>query len=209
MKAYNSKYGRVSPPQTLGQSSVRSKRDQRIDEILSGRTRYHDNDDDNEGSNYSERNNAPESTNSNASNVGRLGEALRQKWEGLFPTKSNVLTGQSHNTSTEEEEPLNQDQHLSYPITSSTGGRIFGRPVQTGRNTSSRNEYSDVGNSRREDNAIDSQDSLYSRSPSPNPFLMASGRNRLTDSNTSPFIRFDGGNDNINLPPSRNFFDDI
>ncbi|KAI8875403.1 hypothetical protein K501DRAFT_202707 [Backusella circina FSU 941] len=207
-EAYNSKYGRVSPPQTLGQSSVRSKRDQRIDEILSGRTRYHDDDDDNEN-NTLVRNNIPESSSSSISNVGRLGEALRQKWEGLFPTKSNGSTDRYQNPSTEEDEQSNEDQNHSYPIASSTGGRVFGRPSQNNNNDSIRNNYSDVGNSRRTDSNIEAQSGFLSRSPSPNPFLMASGRNRLNNSNnTSPFIRF-GGEDNDTRPPSRNIFDDI
>ncbi|KAG2236234.1 hypothetical protein INT48_008594 [Thamnidium elegans] len=189
----NKKYHRASPPDTL-----RTERDRRVDEILSGRSnqpqRYQDNSPSSSGSSVNESHNDLDSMKLKTS----FGDTVKHKLGGLFgSSKSNS----DNNTSSPQlTEPQSTNNNSSI-------GRVLGRPSA---GTVTNDNHRPYKNTRLEQDTNNNSNNS-SRASSPNPFLMASsGINRQTNhnSNASPFARFDGSSRPSPTPP-KNMFNDI
>lgn len=196
----NKKYPRASPPDTL-----RSERDRRVDEILSGRSsqqRYHDSPDSSSASSALSVNEGQNEVDSMKlkPNLISFGDTVKHKFGGLFgSSKSN----RDHNSPVLQLPESSNDAMAP----SHHGGRIFGRaPASTVVNDNHRAyKNNTTRHEPEEDNAL-------SRPISPNPFLMASsGINRQTshNSNVSPFARFDENSSRTSSTPPNNIFNDI
>lgn len=196
----NKKYPRASPPDTL-----RSERDRRVDEILSGRSSqqqgYHDSPASSSASSALSVNEGHNDSMKLKPNLISFGGTVKHKLGGLFgSSKSN---------------PDNNTPSPQLPESSTTAapsnhhsGRIFGRAAPSAVTNDNHRPYKN--NTTR--HGPEEEGNNPSRPISPNPFLMASsGINRQTshNSNVSPFARFDGNNSRTSPTPSNNIFDDI
>ncbi|KAI9025976.1 LMBR1-like membrane protein-domain-containing protein [Phycomyces nitens] len=177
---YASKYSRPSSPSpslpplsnrhpvqhSRHPSSLRSERDRHLDELLSGR-------DSHKPAGRPGQTDRQISTSSHGSTWSSIGDAVKDKIGGIFskpaPETFSSLAQESNI------QPL--DENTLHPnIPSSGKGRVFGRMNPAGQSSS--------------------QQDPRSRSPSPNPFLMATAlRTQGTHSNgndfVSPFTRFE------------------
>ncbi|KAI9472251.1 MAG: LMBR1-like membrane protein-domain-containing protein [Benjaminiella poitrasii] len=226
-KKYNDQRDTHSP------DSLRSERNRRIDEILTGReansSRYHDNSTASSSSSISNENyNNTDRYGSESlklkTNLISFGDSMKHKIGELFES----LKGNNENatnaapvaatTSVESSSQNDEEQthsHLDNTITdvpTTVRGRVFGRPIINENYRPFKNARQDLAS----DDLDSENDFVSTRSDSPNPFLIASsGINRQTtnasNSSVSPFARFDNNNTNNRRSPlpDRNIFDGI
>lgn len=188
----NKKYARPG-------DSLRSERDRRVDEILSGRSnheRYHDSPESSAVSTSSD--DQPPDSVKLKTNLISFGDTVKNRLGGLFSSLKTTNTSEPENTITPSPPPVSPSLPSSPPPPQHEdntprigGGRVFGRPA-TNEN------YRPFHNATYND---DDDESEGFRSTSPNPFLMASS---TRNSNVSPFARFD-----TKKTPNHNIFDDI
>lgn len=196
----NKKYPRASPPDTL-----RSERDRRVDEILSGRSsqqQYHDSPASSSASSALSVNEVHNDIDSMKlkPNLMSFGNTVKLKLGGLFGSSN------SHRDNTTPSLQLPETSNDVIARNNHHVGRIFGRAPPSTATADNHRSYKNnpAGHGPEED-------FNPSRPISPNPFLMASsGINRQTshNSNVSPFARFDGNSNRTSPTPSNNIFED-
>ncbi|OAD06099.1 hypothetical protein MUCCIDRAFT_159784 [Mucor lusitanicus CBS 277.49] len=206
----NKKYHRASVPDTL-----RSERDRRVEEILSGNTsqheRYHDSPASSSASSFSANENSSQPLDAMKlkTNLVSFGDTVKHKLGGLFgTTKSHTEeAANAPSASSSPSPPLSHSNVRSSPSPppihsvnphaagGTGGGRVFGRPV--------------TNENHRPFHTAAIEEST-SRPISPNPFLMASSglTRQPLNNNVSPFARFENVN-STNNRPNNNIFDDI
>lgn len=174
---------------------IRSERDRRVDEILSGASRsstperYHDDPSPPSSRSSFSANNEQGDSMKLKTNLASFGDSMKHKLGGLFgSTKPSSSTRDLPSPTPQLQTQPQIQQHQQERATintspSTSAGRVFGRPVINenhrpySRNIVDQNEHE-----------------------SPNPFLMASSGN-----NVSPFARL---NDR-RTPTNHNIFDNI
>lgn len=178
---------------------IRSERDRRVDEILSGTSRS------STPERYRDDPSPPSSTSSFSgnncetgdsmklkTNLVSFGDSMKHKFEGLFgSTKTGQPSSTVKNSTSPASSPQSPQQNgSSSPPTSIGSRRVFGRPVI---NENHRPYSRNIVNQNGHD--------------SPNPFLTAGINRQQNNTDVSPFSRLDDRR--TPAAATRSIFDDI